>query len=304
LLAAARPRASEQGPAQSASLVGKEVDIDGYRNEIPIVMGDRIVARNDPVRMYLVKSVNGDQALIYCPKDGVEGYVPVDRLVPLDRGIEYYSEKIGANPLSGHDWNGRGIIWNERGEYDKAIADYTEEIRLDPRSGTGYHNRANSWANKNEYDIAIADYNDGIRFEPDHFLGYSERGNAWRHEQKYDKALADYERAMQLKPDWPNVYAARAWLWAGCPDKKFRDAKRAIESATKGCELSQWKGYEMLDALAAAYSEAGDFSKAVETVKKAIEIRKLKKRGGTKDLEKRLALYEKKQAYRLSPDED
>jgi tetratricopeptide (TPR) repeat protein len=311
LVAAAQPCTRNEARAQSSSLVGKEVDIDGYRNEIPIMMGDQIVARNDPVRVYLVKSVNGDRALIYCPKDGVEGYVPVDRLVALDRAIEYYSEKIGANPSSKHDWNGRGIIWAERGEDDKAIADYTVEIRLDPRDGTGYHNRANSWASKKEYDIAIADYNDSIRFEPEHFLSYSGRGEAWLCLEKYDRALADFEKVLQLKPYWPNAHSELAWIWAACPDRKFRDGKRAVESATKGCELSKWRGYEMLDALAGAYAEAGDFAKAVENVKKAIELRKLRTDRGTKGyerglarLEKRLALYEKKQAYRYSADDE
>src|SRR5262249_19208480 len=60
-----------------------------------------------------------------------------------------------------------------------------------------------------------------------------------------------------------------AWLWATGPDG-VRDGKRAVEAATRACELTDWKENEFLDTLAAAYAEVGDFDKAVEYQKKAV----------------------------------
>ena len=73
-------------------------------------------------------------------------------------------------------------------------------------------------------------------------------------------------------------------------------AKGPWSLATRGCELAEWKDANMLDTLAAAYAEAGDFDKAVEWQEKADKLftdPKDQKKG-----EDRLKLYKDKKPYR------
>lgn len=44
---------------------------------------------------------------------------------------------------------------------------------------------------------------------------------------------------------------------------------RAVESATKACDLTDWKNRTCLATLAAAYAECDDFDKSVEWQKRA-----------------------------------
>ena len=53
-----------------------------------------------------------------------------------------------------------------------------------------------------------------------------------------------------------------AGLLATTSISEIRDNTRAIQLATKACELTEWKNWEMLETLASVYAAAGDFQQA------------------------------------------
>ena len=73
---------------------------------------------------------------------------------------------------------------------------------------------------------------------------YDDRGTAWRKKGEYDKALADYNQALRLDPNCVDVRSHVAWLQATCPDKKYRDAKKAVENASKVCQWSEGRRWD------------------------------------------------------------
>ena len=138
--------------------------------------------------------------------------------------------------------------------------------------------------------------NEAIRLDPGFAPAYYIQGNAWRAKKEYDKAIADYNKTIRLYPRHAWGYHALAWLWATCPEESIRDGKRAVDLATRGCKLAEWKDAHMLDTLAAACAEVGDFDKAVEWQAKA--NRPFVNADDRKKGEDRLKLYQQRKPYR------
>ena len=253
-----------------------------------------------------------------------------DKKNERDKAIADYTEAIRVDPQSAEAFNCRGLACSNKNKYDKAITDFTDAIRFDPRVAWVYRNRGFAWSQKTEYDKAIADYNEAIRIDPrfqftftlrEHVRGlkydlaivqlslaiqlnpqdaaaYAGRGAAFTLKHEFKNAIADYNEAIRIQPKSPGAYNGRAWIWATCPDEKYRDGTKAIESATRACAITDWMVAKYLETLAAACAELGDFGSAVKWQTKANE-RPDDPQGKSRG-EARLKLYREMKPYRDS----
>ena len=84
-----------------------------------------------------------------------------------------------------------------------------------------------------------------------------------------EKALTEYRLALELKPDDVRTLNDLAWLLATCPQDHLRSGPEAVELARRAQQASGGKDPDVLDTLAAAYAEAGQFPNALATAGKA-----------------------------------
>jgi serine/threonine protein kinase len=83
-----------------------------------------------------------------------------------------------------------------------------------------------------------------------------------------------HDRLLASNANAPSLFNAAAWLLATSPREAVRNGKRAVELATKACELTEYKNPSIVDTLAAAYAETGDFDSAVKWSEKSLELAK------------------------------
>jgi Flp pilus assembly protein TadD len=112
-------------------------------------------------------------------------------------------------------------------------------------------------------------------------------------------ARTHFESALKMEPHNSKYLNNLAWLEAACPLADLRDGHRAIKLATEACELTQWKDPLMIDTLAAAYAETGQFDKAVQTQQKATDLAELARPRDREGLRQRLKVYQEGKPYRL-----
>jgi tetratricopeptide (TPR) repeat protein len=71
-------------------------------------------------------------------------------------------------------------------------------------------------------------------------------------------------------PDSPRMLDELAWLLATYPDSKSRDGSEAVRLAEHACDLTKRQIPALLDTLAAAYAETGDFPRAISAAEAAL----------------------------------
>jgi len=106
---------------------------------------------------------------------------------------------------------------------------------------------------------------------------------------------------VRVDPDHALAFNGLAWLRATCLVAEFRDGAKAVEHASKACELTNWKKAHYVGTLAAAYAETGDFDSAVKQQKKAIDLLTEEEEELRTDFEERLKLFQSGKPYRESP---
>jgi tetratricopeptide (TPR) repeat protein len=86
------------------------------------------------------------------------------------------------------------------------------------------------------------------------------------------EALAHCQAALKAQPDNPEALSLLAWVRATWPEAPVRNGVQAIQLAQRADELSGGRNPLVLRALAAAYAEGGQFTKAITTARQALQL--------------------------------
>lgn len=189
----------------------------------------------------------------------------------------------------------RGEILAQLNRLDEAIEEIEQLSRTVPNQPELKMQLALYYlVNKNPKE-AISAYDDVLLMDPENFLALRSRGDANLNMGNHAEAIEDFEKAILVEPEDAALLNNLAWVLATSPDAEVRNGERAVELATKACELTDYKMPHILSTLAASFAESGNFDTAIEWSQKAVNMDDPE---NDEQLQKELASYQKKQPWR------
>ncbi len=251
----------------------------------------------------------------------------------LDDAIAHYRTTLQMQPnYWDADYN-LGTALLGKGQVDEAIFHCDKAVRMQPNDPDARVALANALLQKRRIDDAIVHYQKAVAIRPDYFLARAGLGHALLEKGKLDaaiehsraalliqpndadchtvlaialdekgqsaEAIEHYEKALEISPQSVSALNNLAWLLATGSDASLRNGPRAIQFAQQADQLSGGTNAVVLRTLAAAYAEAGQFGKAIESAQAAMQLRRSQGDDSlATELQQEIALYELGLPYR------
>jgi len=158
-----------------------------------------------------------------------------------------------------------------KGRLDDAIVHFRQAIQLRPDFPDAHYNLGIALFQKEDLDGAIAEWRTTLSIHPYDAGAHTSLGNALVQKGLLREAADHYEKALQSEPNSILPLNNLAWVMSTGPDDSLRNNEIAVRLATKANQLSKENNPVFIRTLAAAYAQAGQFEKAIETARRAAE---------------------------------
>ena len=278
--------------------------IDENGNSSPAILVDNTTASNRAVNLPEFVNIPPDgMEAIKVP--AVEQYRIMDQAMKMeengqnDQAVTLWRNAVAMDPGNAKAQNGLGVSLCIEGHTQEGLEHIRNSIRINPMWVESHVVLGKFLLDQGHPDEAIPELNRAVELRP-RFAGTQEAlAGAYQALGNWHEALNHWQQAMALDSNRVSAIAGAAWLMATAPDASVRNGGQAIGLAKSAIALSPGEDPDLLDVLAAAYAETGEFDRASTQISRAIAVADL--RGNKElaaDLRLRQKLYLEKKPYR------
>ncbi len=229
-----------------------------------------------------------------------------------------------------------GVLLMNEGRNEEALAAFAAALRIDPLELRAHFNRGLVYERMGQPAAAIEEFGQVIEHAPanhasrlklgmllvsqgqrreamEHFRAilskqddpsaHAELAAALVEEGDPHTALQHYGQALrQASPVWPAIAGRAAWLLSTYPAEDVRNGRQAVLLAEEACRQTDYQSSQLLQSLAAAKAEVGDFREAAARAGQAHQ-RALAAGDSQRAaaLEEQLRSYREERPFRTSP---
>ncbi|HSB17754.1 MAG TPA: tetratricopeptide repeat protein [Bryobacteraceae bacterium] len=285
------------------------LDEDG--RDSPPILVDNATAANRAVNIPEFVNIP-PEGLLKIDVPAVEFYRLYERAWELtekgqdDAAIAAWKQALVMSPGDGRAHSNLGAVLLRRGKLDEAISHFERALEVNPGSPASYNNLGALLLRKERFNEATSQFQKALKINPEFAEARFNLASAFYMQGKTFDAVAQWREGLRLEPTRVSVLTQAAWALATSPKASVRNGAEAVVFAEQAVRLSGGRDPEILDTLAAAYAEAGRYSAATQTARRALALAEKSNNGSLADAIKgRIVLYEARKRFRetkpLSP---
>ncbi|HEY1663490.1 MAG TPA: tetratricopeptide repeat protein [Verrucomicrobiae bacterium] len=215
--------------------------------------------------------------------------------------LAQYRDGVLISPKSAGMHNNIADLYYAMGRTNEALDEYNQALKLDPAGSYTWINLGNVDAALGRFDDAMTNYNEAAQLAPDDPRIPFVVGKALLAEGRDLEAISHFRDALKLDPDNFQTLTYMARVLASDEDPQARNGPIALAMAAKANDLTGGIEPAMLDTLAMAYAEIGQFDDAQRAEEYAIKLATAPQlKGDLPGMSQRLQLYQAKKPFRQS----
>jgi tetratricopeptide (TPR) repeat protein len=278
--------------------------LDANGNSSPAILIDNATAANRAVNIPEFVNIAGDGIRdIQVP--AVEVYKLIDQAVKLENQGDYkqaltiWRKALELDPDDAKSHNDLGMNLYLLDSKDEAFRQLRESIRINPMLVEGHYNLGRLLLQEGHPDQAVPELERTLTLSPRFSSAQEALSAAFVALGKPREALGMWHQVLTLQPNSVAALVGAARILATTTDDKFRNGAEAVTLSSRANDLTSGTNPSVLDVLAEAYAEVGQFSQALTFANRALDLTVAKGDDATAAaIRSRIQLYTANTPYR------
>jgi tetratricopeptide (TPR) repeat protein len=182
---------------------------------------------------------------------------------------------------------------------DEAILEFKKSIEINPRGAPSLDCMGRAYELKGNFEEAARWFEKSLQLDPEDGLVHKDYGSLLMKMGRHGEAMYHFcfiANSSATDKRWDRLVAL-AWVLSTSPQKSMRHGQLALDLARRADRLTQSGNPEVLQVLASALAEDGQFDAAVETARRAIALA-ARNKSLEADIQNQLNSYLKKEPFR------
>ena len=193
----------------------------------------------------------------------------------VDGAMALFQKTLAIRPDDALARNNLGLVLCQKGRMDEGIVEFQKALSILPGNAVFRNNLGKAFLAKGQQREAMIQFQKVLENNPLNPKANYYLGIALFQTGRVDEAMAHFQKALESQPDFAEAWDSldhTAWLLATSPEASLRNGPKALALARQLARLSGGNNPALLDTLAAAYAESGQFPEAVDAAQRALAL--------------------------------